>query len=282
MRPSSRMWQVLMLSVLVAGCSTTPATTTPGDARSMAPTPGPLSSVSAATATAAAALPGGLLPRPGLPPLVDGEAAACIPGCGIGRVANVDLPAGRYQTAWFFGGFMTLEIDGSTWSIREDSNGELAIFLPGDTEYAVAFWIDPVPYLHGQPASGVGHDAGAFIDRLATHPDLVVSTSEPTSIGEVPARAVDIWLAATAGQDEADCGVDPCISFIKNPAFDHVGGILGDDVYRFYFADVAYSGTDHLLVVMVEGRDRSHLDSITPTIEQLLRTVTIPARPAAP
>jgi hypothetical protein len=48
-----------------------------------------------------------------------------------------------------------------------------------------------------------------------------------------------------------------------------------------YFAHVAYSGTDHLLVVMVEGRDRSHLDSITPTIDELLRTVTIPAGPAA-
>jgi hypothetical protein len=195
-------------------------------------------------------------------------------------MAGGAMPDGRYQTRWFFGGYMTVKTNGA-WSLREDSNGELAIFLPGDTEYAVAFWLDPEPYLHGQPVSGVGRQAGAFIDWLATHPDLVVSTPEAASIERMPATAVDINLAASAGQDEADCGADPCISFIKNPAFDHVGGILGDDVYRFYFANVAYSGTDHLLVVMVEGRDRSHLDSITPTIDELLRTVTIPAGPAA-
>lgn len=172
---------------------------------------------------------------------------------------------------------MTLETDG-TWSLREDSNGELAIFLPGDTEYAVAFWIDPEPYLHGRPVSGAGRDAGAFLAWLPTHPDLVVSPAERASIGKVPATAVDVRLAKSAGQDEADCGADPCISFINNRAFDHVGGILGDDVYRFFFADVSYSGTDHLLVAMVEGRDASHLHSITAMIDALLRTVTIPAK----
>ena len=57
--------------------------------------------------------PGGLEERPGRPALVDGEAASCIPMCGEGRVAGGQLPQGLYQTQWFFGGYMTVESDGT-------------------------------------------------------------------------------------------------------------------------------------------------------------------------
>jgi hypothetical protein len=279
LRATWRLAQVLTL-VLVAGCGPTATSTPMADERSPAPPNAhPAAPSPEHVRSTIEALPFGLAPRSGLPPLTDGEVAACVPGCGVGRVAGGAMPNGRYQTRWFFGGSMTLETD-DAWSLREDSNGELAIFLPGDTAYAVAFWLDPEPYLHGRRVAGVGSDADAFLDWLASRPDLVVSAPRPASIGAVPARTVDIRLAASAGQDEPDCGADPCISFIRNPAFDHVGGILGDDDDRFIFADVTYAGTDHLLVAMVEGRDAPHLRSVIPATDALLRTVTIPARPA--
>ena len=223
-------------------------------------------------------LPGSLELRPGRPDLVDGEAAACIPECGVGRVAGGSLAAGRYQTEWFFGGYMTIETDG-TWTLGEDSNAELS--LPTRDNYQIAFLLDPQLVLHGATAPDVPLEASAYVDRLATHPDLVVSEPQTTRIGSTPAVAVDIHLAATAGQDESDCGSDPCITFIRNPAipaeFQHVDGILGDDIYRFYFADIAYAGTDHLLVLKVEGKGRAHLTSIVSRIEDLLASVTIPA-----
>ena len=245
---------------------------TPTGSASTAPTATP---VPTPTATP---LPGGLELRPGNPELVDGEAAACIPGCGVGRVAGGSLAAGRYQTEWFFGGYMTIETDG-TWTLGEDSNAELS--LPTGDNYQVAFLLDPQLVLHGAVAPDVPLEAAAYVDWLTAHPDLVVSEPQATRIGSVPAVAVDIHLAATAGQDESDCGSDPCITFIRNPAipaeFQHVDGILGNDVYRFYFADIAYAGTDHMLVLKVEGKDRSHLSSIVSRIEGLLASVTIPA-----
>jgi hypothetical protein len=235
----------------------------------------------AATRTAqasAAPIPGDLKPRQGVPALVDGEAAECVPRCGVGHIAGGALPNGRYQTRWFFGGYMTVTTDG-TWNLGEDSNAELS--LPIAEGYQIAFSLDPQLVLHGSVADDVALEADSYIEWLSGHPDLTVSEPVATAIGSVPATAVDISLAPGAGQDEADCGTDPCITFIKNPAipaqFAHVDGILGDDVYRFYFADVAYSGSDHLLVVKVEGDDQAQLEA--PRIHELLQSVSVPARP---
>ena len=267
-------------AILLTGCAGTGSS--PSASLNTAQ-PGPTASPAAtrSAAPSATVLPGGLALRPGLPPLVDGEAAACVPGCGLGREAGGALPAGRYQTRWFFGGYMTIETDG-TWSLGEDSNAELS--LPTADNYQIAFALDPQLVLHGAVAEDVPLQASAYTDWLSMHPDLVVSDPEETLIGSVPATAVDISLAPDAGQDEADCGTDSCITFISNPAipseFQHVDGILGDDVYRFYFADVSYSGTDHLFVVKVEGRDEA--DVTSPRVEQVLHTVVIPARQRQP
>jgi hypothetical protein len=61
------------------------------------------------------------------------------------------------------------------------------------------------------------------------------------------------------------------------PQCDHYDGIAGDDIYRQYLADVTYSGTRHVFSVTVEARDRAHLASGARTVEQLLRTVNVPA-----
>lgn len=224
--------------------------------------------------------PGSLDPRPGRPELVSGEAAACVPGCGVGRVAGGRLPEGRYQTRWFFGGFMTVETDG-TWSLTEDSNAELS--LPIRDDYRVAFALDPVLVLHGDTQPHVRLDAAAYAAWLARHEDLDVAGPRDDRLGSVQAISVDVRLAPGAGQDEAGCGSEPCITFIMNPAipagYRHVDGILGDDVYRFIFADISYAGTDHLLVVKIEGRDATDLRASVARVEDLLANVRIPASP---
>ena len=126
-RPRVRLTRGAMAAVILfAACtpaapSAGPSAAVPASGSAPAATPGRTS-----IATPVATLPGGLEPRSGRPALVNGEAAACIPLCGQGRVAGGRLPAGRYQTEWFFGGYMTLETDG-TWKRGEDSNGELGL-----------------------------------------------------------------------------------------------------------------------------------------------------------
>ena len=224
----------------------------------------------------------GLAPRPGRPPLLGGEAAACIPLCGVGRVEGGSLPIGRYQTEWFFGGYMTIEMDG-TWKRGEDSNGELGLPIAaadGAAVYQLAFFLDPALVVDDVIQASIPRRAEAYIEWLAAHPNLVVSDPIDTMIGLIPAVAVDIRLAPGAPSQYDECPPDPCVTFLKVAAFDHSDGLFGDDEYRFYFADVTYSGTEHMLVVKVEGRDAADLDAVLPSIERLLATVTIPARPS--
>jgi hypothetical protein len=97
--------RVLGAVLVVAGRSVTPAATTAADGRSPAATLEASASLSTANATPhVVTVPEGLEPRPALPPLVDAEAAACDPDCGVGRFAGGAMPNGRYQTRWFFGG----------------------------------------------------------------------------------------------------------------------------------------------------------------------------------
>ena len=220
--------------------------------------------------------------RSGRPALVDGEAAACIPVCGVGRVAGGRLPVGRYQTEWFFGGYMTIETDG-TWERGEDSNGELSVPLPapaGGPAYLLAFVLDPVLVVDDVIQEDVPRRADAYVEWLSAQPHLIVSAPIETSIGTVPATAVDIRLGPNAPSQYDDCPPDPCVAFIKVEAFDHSDGILGDDIYRFYFADITYSGTDHMLAVKVEGRDAADLGAALLLVEPLLATVIVPASPA--
>jgi hypothetical protein len=269
--------------LLVAACTSAPPSAAPTDA-SKGPGAAPTTEAAEPTGTPLPTLPGGLELRIARPPLVDGEAAACIPGCGVGRAEGGMLPAGRYQTEWFFGGYMTVETDG-TWKRGEDSNGELGLPIAapeGSAVYQLAFFLDPALVVQDVIQDEVPRQAAAYVEWLGTQPDLIVSEAIETRIGTVPAVAVDIRLGPNAPSQYEDCRPDPCVTFLKIEAFDHSDGVLGDDEYRFYFADITYSGTEHMLAVKVEGRDPEDLDAALPKVKALLETVVLPAKPAPP
>jgi hypothetical protein len=250
-----------ILVVLLAACSA-PATSAP---------PG---SVTASTSTAPSAP--ALADRQGLPDLVDGEADPCLPLCVTGLVRPGPLREGTYQTQWFFGGYMTIEMDG-TWTGIEDSTGEFKIAPADDPEYGISFALDLYPVADGERVEDVPLTAEGLLSWLRANPRLVVSAESAGSIGPWPAAVVDVSLSDAATPEHDDCPA-PCVDFIGFQQWDHANGILGDDVYRFWFADVTYGGTDHLFVVNVEGRDAEHVDQFARLAEELLATVRVPAR----
>jgi hypothetical protein len=113
-------------------------------------------------------------------------------------------------------------------------------------------------------------------DWLRQNPYLIVADAERGDVGGIPASVLDIRLSDGAPVEFADCP-EPCVGFLRFEQWDHANGILGNDVYRFYLADVQYSGSDHVLVVNIEGRDQEHLDAFGSIVEPLLATVTVPA-----
>jgi hypothetical protein len=266
---------VLALGVLAA-CQTA------SDQAGPIATPQPASLAEASSDPGEAPLPEGLQPRPNLPPLQDGEVAACTDLCGdppeFGRVTPGSMPPGPYQTTWFFGGYMMLEL-GAGWSSLEDSVTELHLFPPLEDEYGLHFGLDIHAVDDGERVAGVPNTAEAFIEWLRSNPKL--STTEPTAaeIAGLPAQWVDVSLAATAENEAADCPASVCVLFFGDDLLDHHNGIAGDDVYRFYLADVEYSDSEHVFSIVVEGRDREDLDSLAPVVEGLLTTVRVPASP---
>jgi hypothetical protein len=227
-------------------------------------------------------LPGGLEPRPGLPALVAGEADPCLPRCVRGSSEAGPFTVGRrYQTRWFFGGYMTITAE-RAWLGDEDSTGELSLFVPGEADYRIHFWLDPYPAKDGARVASVPFTSSGLIGWLQHDENFVVSDPTDSLVGVLPASVVDVHLSRGAPQQYSDCGA-PCVDMLGFEQFDDpYGGIRGDDVYRIYFADVQYGGSDHVLVVTVEGPSASFLDSIGPAIDELLATVTVPARPARP
>ena len=255
----------LGVALALAGCSSSPPAT------DGAPTSAP-SATSIATL-----LPGGLVPRPGLPPLENGEAAGCLPQCEGGRLTRPGaLPIGEpYQTVWFFGGYMTLTFD-TAWIGIEDSTGELKVAPAPDPEYGVGIALDLYPVDRGIRVPDVPNTGEAMLEWLRSNPRLVVSEPSNVAIGSLPATSVDIRLAPDATTDSPDCPAT-CVDFLGYHEWNHANGILGDDVYGFIVADVEYGGADHVLSLTIEGRDAAHLGTMLRLLEPILPTITVPA-----
>jgi hypothetical protein len=220
---------------------------------------------------------GTLEPRPNVPKLHDGEAAACLPGCVHGLATPGPLePGTRYQTRWFFGGYMTVQPH-AAWGGREDSSGELKLILPGDDEYGVGFALDLFPVRGERRVTTQPRTVRQWITWYRHNPSLETSNETATTIGGLAATRVDLTPSKDATNDDPDCPAPTCVNIWGFPQWGHPGGIAGDDVYRQYLANVVYSGTRHVFSVTVEARDRSHLKAIAEPVEELLRTVTIPA-----
>ncbi len=235
--------------------------------------------VSSPASTPTTASSGGLEPRPGLPPLVDGEAAACIPLCASGWTGDSELPAAAYQTLWFFNGAMTIDLD-TPWALWEDSTGEFSLGRVEDPDYRLVFWLDVYPVVAGTRVEGIPNTATDLLTWLRSDPGLVVSAAIESTIGAIPATAVDVAISEAAVNDDPGCPAAVCHNFLGFPQWSEAFGIAGDDPYRLWFADVSYSGTDHVLVAALESRDSGHLAEFLPDAEEVMATATFPARPA--
>ena len=265
-----------VLAAVIAGCAgAADIAPTPAVSQTVAPTP-----ASTAPPVPTSTAKRSLEPRPSLPPLVNGEADACIPGCASGIVdAGFALSRGVYQTQWFFGGAFTIEV-GEGWKLREDSTGEFGLTPQDDPlEYGIVFWLDPYVLQRGDQVNSPLTAAG-FLGALEQHPDLVVSTPAEAAIGAFPARSVDIQVAEDAVNSDPGCPIDVCVEFISYPEWTVPFGMgKTDDVYRFVVADVTYSGSSHLFVAAIEGQNREFLDAFVVELAPMIASVQIPAHP---
>ena len=143
------------------------------------------------------------------------------------------------------------------------------------------FWLDVYPVVAGNRVEGIPNTATDLLTWLRTDPGLVVSAPIESTIGAVPATAVDVAISPAAVNDDPGCPAPVCHNFLGFPQWGKPFGVAGDDPYRLWFADVSYSDTDHVLVAALESRDPDHFARFLPEAEEVMATATFPARPAA-
>ena len=173
---------------------------------------------------------------------------------------------------------MTLTPDDG-WSALEDSAGELKLIPPGNDDYGVGFALDLFPVQGYDPVLPAPTTVDEWIGWYQGNPDVNVTPPTSTKIGDIPATRIDVSVSDTA-ESTLGCPELTCVNIWGFERWTHFNGIAGDDVYRQYLADVTYSGTSHVFSVTVEGRDEADLAAVSPKVESLLRTVTLPVASA--
>ena len=174
---------------------------------------------------------------------------------------------------------MTVDLD-TPWALWEDSTGEFSLGQVEDPDYRLVFWLDVYPVVTGTRVEGIANTAADLLGWIRSDPGLVVSAPIKSTIGAIPATAVDIAISKAAVNDDPGCPAAVCHNFLGFPQWGEAFGIAGDDPYRLWLADVSYSGTGHVLVAALESRDPGHFARFLPAAEEVMATATFPARPA--
>ncbi len=211
---------------------------------------------------------------------IQGCAPQCLPP-NLTRPGKV--PEGTYPTEYFFAGQMKVVFD-KGWAVGEDSTGEFASAENKNPELRVFFWEDVFPTKHKQGlirVKGVPGTADGVVGWLRANPNLSVTAPSKGTIGsDLPATVVDVSVAGKADNDDPGCtAAKPCANFLGFPQWEATYGIAGDDVTRFYFADVKYGGKTHLLVAAVQRANKAAKAQL-PAAERLIKSAKVPAEPA--
>ncbi len=209
-----------------------------------------------------------------------------IPGCAPQclpqhLVEPGNLPAGKYQTRYFFAGEMKL-LFAKGWFSGEDSTGEFWAQPKSNPNARVVFWEDVYAVKSSVPGywQRVGplrQTSASLLAWLQQNPNLTVSKPRSGKIGAIHARVVDIGVSDGAVNDDPQCPAKACANFLRFPQWGEPYGIAGKWISRFYLSDVRYGGQRHLFVAVIEVPGRTELNAFLPSAGKLIATVRVPA-----
>jgi hypothetical protein len=207
------------------------------------------------------------------------EIDGCVPACASPGITEPGpLPDGEYQSEWFFGGELRVTLDAG-WVSPEDSTSEFSL---ASGEDGIFFWEDVYPVEGGERVKGVPVTAAGVLHWFRSSPQVDVSGATTGSIGAIPATVVDVSLAPDAVNEEDNryCRARTCALFLGFPRWDGPWGIAGEQVQRFFLADVAYGGVEHLFVAVVYPDDPADMETFAARAERVIGTVRVPATAA--
>lgn len=263
-----RLPMILLLGLVVAGCSTGPQ-----EAPSSASPP-----TITATPTSAPVATAPATPQP------SSEAALMV--CRDGQ--HCDAEPGTFVTdadGFFPGLQMTVP---AGWFFSEQDSGELTLHPLDDPDKTVALNKD-VRVVSSTRETGpyndilkdVGPTADAFVQWF-THNDAFTVVEEPKSatIAGTTGTVFTLAVSEVANYGDPDCPSDPqCADLWTDPAHwgDNTFGIGGPTPIRLYVADVPYGNATHLFAIAWDGGPASELDAWVARTMPILNSIRPPA-----
>ena len=212
--------------------------------------------------------------------LVPDPIQGCVPSCNPpGLTQPGPLSPGAYETSWFFGGEMVVQLN-EPWSSHEDSTGEFALTLDATPENGVYFWEDVYPVEDETRVDGVPMTVDGLLNWIREDPRLGASAPQRGRIGDLPATVVDVTISKGAENEDPACPTDTCVLWLGFPQWEGSWGIAEPQVQRLFLSEVTYGGKTHLFVAVVYPDDPGDMESFSPHGEDLLATVQVPATPA--
>jgi hypothetical protein len=216
-------------------------------------------------------------------PTSSGPAQSCDPACLLmamqppALTVPGSLPAGKYTTANFYPGGLTVTLN-DQWSSHEDSTGEFALDVAGTNGEGdtIAFWLDmhPVTY-DGKPVAGVANTPAAVSDWLHGVRELSVSPAKETTIGvdRLPALVMDIAVSDAAPNGDPGCPTRACAAIFDFPEFSEPWAISGDMKTRLYLAQIGDG--PHMLYVVYNVIDASKFAPVAQPVVDSIKLSTV-------
>lgn len=244
-----------------------------GGGVSPGPTAAGVATAQASTAPAGATTPGA---TPATTPI-----PGCLPGCvQMGLDVPGPLPAGVYDTSWFFGKQLRVPIPDDTWTADEDSTGELALRPRNKETLKVLWWLDVYPIVDGPFVRVEGYDgtAAALVEWLKANPNLVVSDEGTGHIGDLEAVSLHIERSPDAVNVDPECPPkdQPCVAMVSFYQWDGFYSAGGTFVNHFLAADTTWGGTPHAVYVMIESWDGDGFEAFDAVATKMVEGADLP------
>lgn len=258
---------LIALTISIAGCGGTGASSAPS-------VPSPVAVASSSLST-----PPSATPKPTPTPLPTALARPTdIPTdgtCETGFTCLGLLAAGKHHTKVIQPGF-AFTLPSAGWENLSDEGGVFALLpldTPGD---GIFFFVGPRPLKpDGSRVGGIQTTVKAFEAWLTTQPGIATTKPAAVSIGGLRGEQSDVTVAAGATDHPADCPTVACVTFMRGddpsntPSWQWDWGVVSSERMRLY----VLQEKDDLIAIVVDSLDGTTFEALTKAADQILASV---------
>ena len=264
-----------LVSVVMAACGGSSATSPASTLLSSPPSPAPAESAAASPAASTAVATSRPTAKP-LPTAFPRPINLTVDGtCEPDRTCLGLLKPGTYHTKVLIPGF-SFAISEPGWENIGQAGGNFALLSttePGDA--ILVFWRPRPTNADGSLLSGIDSTVAGIGSWLEQNKDLAVSRGANVTVGGLKGRRWDVGAAPTATAHPADCPTVACVTFMRgtdpssNKTWEWDWGAATSERMQLYLLD----GPTDVTAIVVDSLDGTTFDSLTAKADKIIASM---------